>query len=174
MSKSIKHCAFAVRECLSTLTADVTLLLTTVDTDIANVDTDIAMTQFSSCGTVWIVAEYFTGIHLLTPFVFAFLSFLKGCQWIPFFVNPFLHTLLWCYQITRVGEKMSVSNYLYKIVGDCSPTLLLEKTNGNQFFERYKTHFENIWRSGKVEVCDFDGETGKLRWVSPQVMECRG
>jgi hypothetical protein len=49
------------------------------------------------------VAEYFTGIHLLTPF--SYFCVLKGCQWIPFFVNPFLHTLMWGYRACEGGNQ---------------------------------------------------------------------
>jgi hypothetical protein len=101
ISKAIEHCAFAIRECLSTLTADVTPLLEAMDTD-------VAMTRFSSCRTVWIVAEYFTGIHLLTPF--SYFCVLKGCQWIPFFVNPFLHTLMWGYLTILTANKSMLDN----------------------------------------------------------------
>jgi hypothetical protein len=76
--KTIEHCTFAFRKRLAANVAYVATLLETVNTD-------VSMIQLSSCRTVWIVAKYFTGIHKLTPF--SSLSVLKGCQWIPIFVN---------------------------------------------------------------------------------------
>jgi hypothetical protein len=76
--EAIEHCTFALRKCLATNMAYVAMLLETVNTNVSAI-------QLSSCRTGWIVAKFFTGIHKLTPFI----SFgvLKGCQWIPIFVN---------------------------------------------------------------------------------------
>jgi hypothetical protein len=76
--KAIEHCTFACRKRLAADVAYVATLLETVNTNVSTI-------QLSSCRTVWIVAKYFTGIHKLTPF--SSLSVLKGCQWIPIFVN---------------------------------------------------------------------------------------
>jgi hypothetical protein len=76
--KAIEHCTFAFRKRLVANVAYVATLLETVNTNVSTI-------QLSSCRTVWIVAKYFTGIHKLTPF--SSLSVLKGCQWIPIFVN---------------------------------------------------------------------------------------
>ncbi|MCX6113179.1 MAG: hypothetical protein NTY22_07880, partial [Proteobacteria bacterium] len=54
--------------------------------------------------------------------------------------------------IVKVGEKMLVTNYLYKLTGKVSPTYLIEKTKDKQLFGKYMEHFENVWNSGKVEV----------------------
>ena len=59
---------------------------------------------------------------------------------------------------------MLVADYLYKIVGDRSPTLLLEKTSDDRFFDKYMEHFKNVWESGKTEAYEFDKKTGELRW----------
>jgi len=76
--KAIKYCTFAFRKRLAAEVAYVATLLETVNTDVSTI-------QLSPCRTVWIVAKYFTGIHKLTPF--SSFGVLKGCQWIPIFVN---------------------------------------------------------------------------------------
>jgi hypothetical protein len=63
ISKTIEHCPFAFRKCFATDIAYIALFFEAVNAY-------VTMTHLSSCGTVWIVAEYLTGIHLLTPFVF--------------------------------------------------------------------------------------------------------
>jgi hypothetical protein len=76
--KAVEHCTFAFRK---RLVADVAYVATLLET----VNTNVSAIQLSSCRTVWIVAKYFTGIHKLTPF--SSFAVLKGCQWIPIFVN---------------------------------------------------------------------------------------
>jgi hypothetical protein len=76
--KAIEHCTFAFRKRLAAEAAYVATLLETVNTNVSTI-------QFSPCGTGWIVAKYFTGIHKLTPF--SSFAVLKGCQWVPIFVN---------------------------------------------------------------------------------------
>jgi hypothetical protein len=78
ISKTIEHCTFAFRKCFATEVAYITAFLETVNTYVSTI-------QLSPCRTVWIVAEYFIGIHKLTPF--SSFGVLKGCQWIPIFVN---------------------------------------------------------------------------------------
>jgi hypothetical protein len=80
VSKTVKHCAFALCKRLAADTADVAPLL-------AAVNTDVATTNLASCRTVWTVAEFLTGIHKLTPFVF---WFSKRMSVDPLFVNLYL------------------------------------------------------------------------------------
>ena len=54
--------------------------------------------------------------------------------------------------IFKIGEKMLAVNYLYKITGDFSPAYLIENTKDKQLFGKYMEHFENVWKSDKVEV----------------------
>jgi hypothetical protein len=76
--KTIEHCTFAFRKRPAANVAYVATLLETVNTYVSTI-------QLSPCRTGWIVAKYFTGIHKLTPF--SSFVVLKGCQWIPIFVN---------------------------------------------------------------------------------------
>jgi hypothetical protein len=76
--KAIEHCTFAFRKRPVANVAYVATLLETVNTYVSTI-------QLSPCRTGWIVAKYFTGIHKLTPF--SSFVVLKGCQWIPIFVN---------------------------------------------------------------------------------------
>ena len=61
--KTIEHCAFAL---CKRLAADMTY----VTAFLAAVNASVTATCFSSRRTVWIMAEYLTGIHNLTPFSF--------------------------------------------------------------------------------------------------------
>jgi hypothetical protein len=59
----IEHCAFTLCKCLAASMTYVSFLLAAMNANVTTI-------RFSSCRTVWIVAEYFTGIHDLTPFIF--------------------------------------------------------------------------------------------------------
>jgi len=67
--------------------------------------------------------------------------------------------------IVRVGEKMLVTNYLYKLTGFISPTYLIEKTKDKQLFGKYMEHFENVWESGKVEIYKLN-DSGEVELAS--------
>ena len=67
--------------------------------------------------------------------------------------------------ILKVGEKMLVADILYKITGDFSPTYLLEKTKDKQLFGKYMEHFENVWKSGKVEIYKLN-DSGEIELAS--------
>jgi hypothetical protein len=80
--KTIEHSAFAFCKRLAASVTYVSFLFAAVN---ANVTT----TRFPSCRTVWIVAEYLTGIHDLTPFSF-FVS--KRMSMDPLFCQPLTST----------------------------------------------------------------------------------
>jgi hypothetical protein len=67
--------------------------------------------------------------------------------------------------IVKVGEKMLVTNYLYRLTGAFSPTYLIEKTKDKKLFEKYMEHFENVWKSGKVEVYKLN-DSGEVELAS--------
>ena len=54
--------------------------------------------------------------------------------------------------VNRIGRRMLVTNYLYRIVGNFCPALRLQEGGGDSLFAKYMTHFDMVWKSDKAWV----------------------